>query len=258
MKTKDFISILERKYPKVLAEEWDNVGLLVGDAEKEVHNILLALDVTEEVIDFAVTHSFDMIISHHPIIFRGIKRVLQQDVLGAKIFKLVKHGINVYTLHTNLDAQKAGLNDYILEKLGVTVSTVLEKREDGTGIGRMFQYPEGKSVEEIQKLLSHKLGLSFQRYIGNDMQQVVHRVCLVNGSGMSYWRMAKSKGAELFITGDVSYHDALDAKECGMSVIDMGHYEAEYFFAELLMRDFKHTLLKFQIFESKPVFQFIK
>lgn len=88
MKTKDFISILERKYPKVLAEEWDNVGLLVGDAEKEVHNILLALDVTEEVIDFAVTHSFDMIISHHPIIFRGIKRVLQQDVLGRKYLSL--------------------------------------------------------------------------------------------------------------------------------------------------------------------------
>lgn len=258
MKTKDFISILEKKYPKTLAEEWDNVGLLVGDEEKEIQNILFALDVTEEVIDFAITHSFDMIISHHPPIFRGIKRVLKQDVLGAKIFKLVKHGINVYTLHTNLDAQKAGLNDYILEKLGVTVSTILEKREDGTGIGRIFQYPEGKSIEEIQKLLSHKLGLSFQRYIGHDVQQVVHRVCLVNGSGMSYWRIAKLKGAELFITGDVSYHDALDAKECRMNVIDIGHFEAERFFAELLMRDFEHTLLTFQIFESKPLFQLIK
>jgi len=258
MKTKDFISILEKKYPKTLAEEWDNVGLLVGDEEKEIQNILFALDVTEEVIDFAITHSFDMIISHHPPIFRGIKRVLKQDVLGAKIFKLVKHGINVYTLHTNLDAQKAGLNDYILEKLGVTVSTILEKREDGIGIGRIFQYPEGKSIEEIQKLLSHKLGLSFQRYIGYDVQQVVHRVCLVNGSGMSYWRIAKLKGAELFITGDVSYHDALDAKECRMNVIDIGHYEAERFFAELLMRDFEHTFLTFQIFESKPLFQLIK
>src|SRR3712207_4027278 len=119
MKTKDFISIVEKKYPKYLAEDWDNVGLLVGDEEKEVDRILFALDVTEEVVDFAIAHAFDMIISHHPLIFHGIKKVLKRDSLGAKIFKLVKYGINVYTLHTNLDAQKEGLNDYILEKMGI-------------------------------------------------------------------------------------------------------------------------------------------
>lgn len=258
MKTKDFINILEKKYPKNLAEDWDNVGLLVGDEEKDLQKILFSLDVTEEVIDYAIKNSFDMIISHHPIIFRGMKRVLKQDALGTKIFKLVKYGINVYTLHTNLDAQIEGLNDYLLEKIGISNSSILEKREDGTGIGRIFKYPEGKLISEIQEELSNYLELSFQRYIGKNRNKKVYRACLVNGSGMSYWRMAQSRGVELFITGDVSYHDALDAKESGMDIIDIGHYEAERFFAELLMKNLQETSLNFEIFDSKPVFQLIK
>ena len=88
MKTKDFINILEKKYPKNLAEDWDNVGLLVGDEEKDLQKILFSLDVTEEVIDYAIKNSFDMIISHHPIIFRGMKRVLKQDALGLSLIHI--------------------------------------------------------------------------------------------------------------------------------------------------------------------------
>ena len=135
MKAKELIAFLEEKYPKNLAEEWDNVGLLLGDGEKEINRVLFALDVTYKVIDYAIEEKIDMIITHHPLIFKPIKSIRKEENLGKKIFSLVKAEINVYTLHTNLDAQKQGLNDYILEKMGIFESKVLEKREDGTGIG---------------------------------------------------------------------------------------------------------------------------
>lgn len=255
MKAKELISFLEEKYPRNLAEEWDNVGLLVGDGEKEIHKVLFALDVTHRVIEYAVEQKIDMIITHHPLIFRPLKAIRSEDNVGRKIFALVKAGINVYTLHTNLDAQKRGLNDYILEKLGVFNSEILEKREDGTGIGRVFSWKEGKSLKEVEQLLRESLGLFFVRSVICNPEEKISKVCLINGSAMSYWKLAKSKGIHLFITGDVSYHDALDACESGMSVMDIGHLETERFFSELLLRDLQECPLDYDVFQEEPVFQ---
>lgn len=255
MKAKQLIAFLEEKYPKNLAEEWDNVGLLLGDEEKEIHKVLFALDVTYKAIDYAIEQQVDMIITHHPLIFRPLKAIRSEDHLGRKIFSLVKAGINVYTLHTNLDSQKQGLNDYILEKLGVLTSEILEKREDGTGIGRIFSWEEGKSLNEVEQLLRESLGLFFLRSVIYNPGKKIFKVCLINGSGMSYWKLAKSKGIDLFITGDISYHDALDAYESGMNVMDIGHLEAERFFSELLLRDLQEYSLDYDVFQEEPVFQ---
>lgn len=255
MKTKELVAVLEAKYPRNLAEDWDNVGLLVGDGEKELHKILFALDVTHKVIDYAIKQEVDMIITHHPIIFRPIKALRQEDNIGSKIFALVKAGINVYTLHTNLDAQKQGLNDYLLEKLGIFDSKVLDKREDGTGIGRIFSWKEGKTIQEVETILKEKLALPFLRKVVPDFHKKIFKVCFVNGSGMSYWKLARAKGVDLFITGDISYHDALDAYESGMIVMDIGHLETERFFSELLLRDLKEYSLEYDFFQEESVFQ---
>ena len=114
MKTRDIINILEKKFPKINAEEWDNVGLLIGDYNKEVKKIQFSLDATLESIENAISKKVDMIITHHPIIFKAIKDITEQNILGKKIRDLIKNDINVYAIHTNLDSSIDGLNDYIL------------------------------------------------------------------------------------------------------------------------------------------------
>lgn len=115
MKTRDIINILEKKFPKINAEEWDNVGLLIGDYNKEVKKIQFSLDATLESIENAISKKVDMIITHHPIIFKAIKDITEQNILGKKIRDLIKNDINVYAIHTNLDSSIDGLNDYILK-----------------------------------------------------------------------------------------------------------------------------------------------
>jgi len=129
MKARDIINILEKKFPKINAEEWDNVGLLIGDYDKEIKKIQFSLDATLEGIENAISKKVDMLITHHPIIFKAIKDITEQNILGKKIRDLIKNDINVYAIHTNLDSSINGLNDYILKKLGHS------KREEQIVIG---------------------------------------------------------------------------------------------------------------------------
>lgn len=255
MKLKKLMAILEEKYPLALAEEWDNVGLLLGDPEQEIHKVLFALDLTGKVIEYAIQEKADLIITHHPFLFHPIKKIQNSEIVGRKIFSLVKAGISVYTLHTNLDAQKQGLNDYILEKMGIFHSEILEPGVEGTGIGRFFSWEEGKTIEEVERLLQEKLQLSFLRVIGKTPKKRIRKVCFVNGSGMSYWKLAKEKSVDLFITGDIGYHDALDLRESEMIAMDVGHLEAERFFSELLLRDLIDCPFEKIVFQEEAVFE---
>ncbi|MDC7956267.1 Nif3-like dinuclear metal center hexameric protein, partial [Fusobacterium simiae] len=136
MKARDIINILEKKFPKINAEEWDNVGLLIGDYDKEVKKIQFSLDATLESIENAVSKKVDMLITHHPIIFKAIKDINEQNILGKKIRNLIKNDINVYSIHTNLDSSIDGLNDYILSKLGYSEYKILDFNEEkNCGIG---------------------------------------------------------------------------------------------------------------------------
>jgi len=230
MITRDIINILEKKFPKINAEEWDNVGLLVGDYDKEVKKIQFSIDASLEVIENAIKEKVDMIITHHPFIFKAIKSINEQDILSKKIRALIRNDINIYSIHTNLDSSVSGLNDYVLEKLGYTNYKFLDYDEEkNCGIGRIFKLDENKKIK---------------------------KVALINGSAMSYWRKAKKEKIDLFITGDVGYHDALDARESGLAVIDFGHYESEHFFHEVLIKELKEINLEFLVYNPEPVFKF--
>lgn len=113
------IKEFEEKFPRELAEEWDNVGLLVGDIRKKINKVMLCLDITREAVDFSVKEKVDLIISHHPFIFKGQKKILSDNVIGSKIIDVIKNDIAVYSAHTNVDAAKGGLNEYILEKMNL-------------------------------------------------------------------------------------------------------------------------------------------
>ena len=257
MKARDIINILEKKFPRINAEEWDNVGLLIGDYDKEVKKIQFSLDATLESIENAISEKVDMLITHHPIIFKAIKDITEQNILGKKIRDLIKNDINVYSIHTNLDSSIEGLNDYILKKIDISESKILDFNEEkNCGIGRIFKLSEEKILKNFIGELKLKLKILNLRIISDDLNKKIRKVALINGSAMSYWRKAKKEKVDLFITGDVSYHDALDALENGLNVIDLGHYESEHFFYEILLEELKDRNLEFLVFNREPIFKF--
>lgn len=246
MITKDIINFLEEKYPRSNAEEWDNVGLLVGNNKKDVKKIQLSIDATEKAVDYAAQNNVDMIVTHHPLIFKPLKSIVMSELSGRKIIKLIENGLNLYSIHTNLDSSKDGLNDYILELLEVKKYKIIDinANDETAGIGRMYTLEEKITILEYADFIKTKMKIKNVRVISNDLKSEVKKIALINGSGMSYWRKVKSLGADLFITGDISYHDALDAKESGLHLIDIGHFESENCFSELLKKNLEEIGLE--------------
>lgn len=257
MITKKIINFLEEKYPKDNAEEWDNVGLLVGDNNKDIKKIQISIDATEKAIDYAVKNEIDMIITHHPLIFKPLKSIVMSELPGRKVIKLIKSGINLYSIHTNLDSSKSGLNDYILELLEIKEYKIIDINENDemAGIGRIYSLDNKITISEYADFIKEKMKIKNVRIISSDIETNIKKIALINGSGMSYWRKVKSLGAELFITGDINYHDALDAKEAGLNLIDIGHFESENYFSELLKEKLREMGLEISIFNDGPIFE---
>lgn len=257
MITKDIINFLEEKYPRSNTEEWDNVGLLVGNNKKDVKKIQLSIDATEKAVDYAAQNNVDMIVTHHPLIFKPLKSIVMSELSGRKIIKLIENGLNLYSIHTNLDSSKDGLNDYILELLEVKKYKIIDinANDETAGIGRMYTLEEKITILEYADFIKTKMKIKNVRVISNDLKSKVKKIALINGSGMSYWRKVKSLGADLFITGDIGYHDALDAKESGLHLIDIGHFESENCFSELLKKNLEEIGLEVLIFNDGPVFE---
>ena len=257
LKVKDIIGNLEKKYPKANAESWDNVGLIVGKLNQEVRKVQLSLDTTDKVIENAIKNSADLIITHHPMIFKPVKTITTMDNLGRKIIKIIENNRSLYAMHTNLDSSKDGLNDYILNLLEVENSKVIDVNEfdNEVGIGRLYTLSKEMNIDEYATFVKNSLKIKNIRIISENREKIIKKVALINGSGMSYWRKVKSLGADLFITGDIGYHDALDAKEAGINVFDIGHFESENCFVELLRKDIKGMGIEVITFNDGPVFE---
>ena len=257
LKVKDIIGNLEKKYPKANAESWDNVGLIVGKLNQEVRKIQLSLDATDKAIENAIKNSADLIITHHPMIFKPVKTITTMDNLGRKIIKLIENNKSLYAMHTNLDSSKDGLNDYILNLLEVKNSKVIDVNEfdNEVGIGRLYTLSKEMNIDEYATFVKNSLKIKNIRIISENREKIIKKVALINGSGMSYWRKVKSLGADLFITGDIGYHDALDAKEAGINVFDIGHFEGENCFVELLRKDIEGMGIEVITFNDGPVFE---
>lgn len=257
LKVKDIIGNLEKKYPKANAESWDNVGLIVGKLNQEVRKVQLSLDATDKAIENAIKNSADLIITHHPMIFKPVKTITTMDNLGRKIIKLIENNKSLYAMHTNLDSSKDGLNDYILNLLEVENSKVIDVNEfdNEVGIGRLYTLSKEMNIDEYATFVKNSLKIKNIRIISENREKIIKKVALISGSGMSYWRKVKSLGADLFITGDIGYHDALDAKEAGINVFDIGHFESENCFVELLRKDIKGMGIEVITFNDGPVFE---
>lgn len=230
---KEIMSVIEKAYPGSCALGWDNVGLLAGRNDKEVGRIYVALDADDMVIEAAVRGGADMLVTHHPLIFTGMKRVTNEDFIGKRILKLLQNDISYYAMHTNYDVRRMG--ELSCEKLGLADTFVLEvtgNSDDGQeeGIGRIADV-EPVSLGEFCKKVKAAFCLDSVRVFG-EQTKTVARAAVCPGSGKSVIAGALSKGADVLLTGDIGHHEGIDAAAQGMAVIDAGHYGIEHIFVE--------------------------
>ena len=233
MKVKEVAQILEENIPLSWQESYDNAGLVVGDPEAEVTGIVVALDATEEVVDEAICKGASMVVTHHPIIFSPLKRLVCANRQQRAIAKAIAAGVALYAAHTNLDsAPERGLSHHLATLLGLEEERVLAPaKEEGVGIGVVARFAEPAEPAAALQLIADKLGASVLRHSPIRIEKV-ERVAICTGSGGSLIGEAEAAGADLYLSADFKYHDFVDADR--MILVDVGHFETEIFASDIL------------------------
>jgi dinuclear metal center YbgI/SA1388 family protein len=209
--------------------DFDNVGLLAGDSRSPVRGILVALDITGEVIDEAASSGANLIVSHHPLLF-DMKRVTDGDIRGRKLLSLLSRGMSAICMHTNLDAARGGVNDALARAAGLRDAELLS--EDGRyaggtpfSYGRLGTLPAPMRMGEYLAFLKNALKTNGLRYHSSGRE--VSRVAVVGGNGGSELEKAAAAGCDTLVTADVKYDVFLDARELGINLIDADHFCTE-------------------------------
>lgn len=221
-----FIQMFEQFSPKRHALEGDPIGLHVGTLNKQINTVMIALDVMPHVVDEAIEKQVDLIIAHHPLIYRPLKNVSTEQPSGKLIEKLIKHDIAVYAAHTNLDVSTGGVNDMLasalkLQNTSILVPTASDESEQ-LGLGRIGELSEEMSLEAFAQYVKSSLDSNGVRVVGN-LDERVKKVAILGGDGNKYIHNAKFKGADVYVTGDIYYHTAHDAMNIGLNIVDPGH-----------------------------------
>ena len=258
MKVKDIIAVIEEFAPLSIQEGWDNSGLCVGSPEDEVTSALFALDCTEQLVDEAVACGADMIITHHPLIFSGLKKISPEDQVGAAVIKAIKNGIAIYAAHTNADKVIAGVSGAMAAKLGLTDVQILDEDCDGTGLGVVGDLSQPLTADEAVALVKEKFGLKMLK-ASRPSDGLISRVAMCGGSGGSLIGAARRSGAQLYISGDISYHNFFTPE--GFMIMDIGHYESEIeivnILFSLIMKKFPTFAVRItQNINSNPIYYF--
>lgn len=348
-KTSDILGIINKIAPQLLAESWDNVGVQVGDPTSEVTRILVALDPTPTVVDEAIAADCQLLVTHHPLIFKPQKSISTATPQGTIIHKAIRNGLSIISMHTNYDSAEGGLNDVLAERLGLSDWTVLQATSTqelvklvvfvpqdalqsvrgalfqhaeslgayrdcsfaaagvGTftplegakptigrvgalenvpefrlellidreklsqtiktlvavhpyeepafdiyplantglqrGLGRVGRLPHATTLEAYARQVARQLNTSGVRFVGSPETRIA-KVALCSGGGTSVMRSAARIGAQVLVTGDVKYHDARDAEDLGIALIDAGHFATEIIMAEAVQKQLQRKLLE--------------
>ena len=254
VKVKDIVAKIESVAPLKLQEDYDNAGFQVGDPEAEVSKIVTCLDITEATVDEAIACGAQMIVSHHPLLFRPIRRITPSDYISRTIIKAIKAGITLYSAHTNLDNAYMGVNYKMAEKLGLNnVSPLTPLPSEKTanienaelcGSGVIGTLSEKISSDEFEELVKKTFKCEFVRT--NNKKTSVKKVALCGGSGADFIRDAERKGADVFLTGEIGYHRFFGHE--GILLVEAGHFETEQYTCELLKeiieKDFPDIIVK--------------
>lgn len=227
MRCQDIIETIEARYPREYACDWDNVGLLAGSREREVDTVYIALDATDEVVDAASECGAQLLLTHHPMIFGGLKSVTTDDYVGERLIRLIRNDISYYAMHTNYDVM--GMADLAAGMIDLKDTEVLEEVLDGEGIGRTGQLSRTMTVKECAELVKERFGLPNVKVFG-ELEKKVTTASISPGSGKSVACTALMAGADVLITGDIDHHTGIDMADCGMAIIDAGHYGVEHIY----------------------------
>lgn len=216
---------MEKIAPKKLAEEWDNPGLLVGTPEREVSHVLVCLDVRESVVDEAIEKGCEMIVSHHPVIFRAMKKIRTDRPEGRLLAKLVSHGIAVFSAHTNLDSAAGGVNDELASRLSLENILPLSPGEDES-LGRIGELGEPMEADAFASFVKKRLSAPYVRLVRAG-RHLIKKVGVCGGSAAELIERAAFLGCDAFVTGDVRYHEAERAANLRIHVVEAGHFYTE-------------------------------
>lgn len=253
MKCREIVEALKKKWPEEYAMEWDNVGLLVGDMDQKVNRIFVALDVTDDNLSQAIEEKADMIITHHPLMFSPLRKVVAQDFIGRRVLEMAKHNICYYAMHTNFDVM--GMGNLNASSLNLEFPTALEVThvdENGAkeGIGRVGTLHHAMPLKEFGVYAKEHLGLSMVRVYGDEDKRI-EKVAISSGSGKGMTQAALAAGADVLVTGDVDYHMGIDAVAQNLAVVDGGHYGTEMIFIDYMEETLREMLPDMTITSAK-------
>ncbi len=229
MTVRELYQLLNKKFPTSLSCDWDNDGLMCcPDGAREVRRVLLTLDVTADAIERAIATKCDLILSHHPLIFKGVKSLDGETPVSAKAIDLIRHGISVMSFHTRLDAAEDGVNDVLAALLGLSDVTPFGEE----AIGRIGLLPQETTAEDFARKVKEVLCAPVVQLA--DAKIPVRRVAVLGGSGGDDVDAAKAAGADTYVSGELKYHQMTDAPEEKINLITAGHFHTEFPVCQML------------------------
>ena len=236
MLVKDILNCITEIAPLQWQESYDNAGLQVGDLNAEAHKALVCLDITEEIVDEAVAKNCNLIISHHPLIFRGLKHLTPETYIERAVMKAVKHDIALISMHTNLDNSYLGVSRVLAERLGLKKLHLLQpsaSEPELCGVGMVGEF--GKPMDEMEflTLVADTIGSPCLRHSALTGRKI-QKVALCGGSGTPFMPDAMRQKADAYLTADIKYHDFF-VPEGNILLVDGGHFETEQFTKELIV-----------------------
>jgi dinuclear metal center YbgI/SA1388 family protein len=257
-KVKDVTQVIEGFAPLSIQEKWDNSGLCIGSPDAPVSSVLFGLDCTPELVDEAIECGADMIVTHHPLIFSGLKKISPDDMVGEAVFKAIKAGISIYAAHTNADKVIAGVSGAMAAKLGLQNVEILSEDGEGTGLGVVGDLVEPMTAQQMVEIVKDRFSLKTVK-ASKPVDGMITRVAMCGGSGGSLIGAAKAAGAQLYISGDISYHNFFTSE--GFMLMDIGHYESEIEIVDILFSLVKKNFPTFAVritqnMHSNPIYYF--
>ncbi|MCL2855793.1 MAG: Nif3-like dinuclear metal center hexameric protein [Defluviitaleaceae bacterium] len=251
VKMQDIITALENLAPLHIAEDWDNVGLILGRRQTDVSKVLLALDATDEIVGEAIKLGCEAIITHHPPIFKPITRINDDNARGIRFLTLIERGMAVYACHTNLDSCIGGINDMLFDILELANKEYICESKPDVFAARAGLLTKGMTLEGFANFVKKRLNLPFASFVG-DADAKVHKVGILGGAGsdIKFFRGALKAGCDTFVTADIRYIPALQAQDLGLNLVEATHYGSEIIFADGIKKYLGQHLPNLEVFVS--------
>jgi dinuclear metal center YbgI/SA1388 family protein len=244
MRASEIANIIEDFAPLSFQESWDNSGFCIGSPSDEVHGVLIGFDCTPDLVNEAIEIGADMIITHHPLIFSPLKKISSDNSQGKAIINAIKHNIVIYASHTNMDKVINGVSGKMARRLSLKNVEIMEKGEHGEGLGVVGTLPEPMKSEEFIAFVRKSFSLKCVR-VSKPTEKWISKVALCGGAGRSLIKNAVASGADVYITGDISYHDFLTDND--FMIMDIGHFESEIDIVKTIFDILKEKIPNFAV-----------